>query len=183
MIYNMTKVLPRDALTKFSASCKLFFYSPSIFLSLFSCFVFCCRDAHISFMRRRSSSRREEQTRRRCGRAAIVQSSRWPLNCPAVRGQFKLLNATFVGLPPKKIKNKTKTKQHFFLWETKIELSSLCFEYVYVRALKRPHIVRDCGKIHLPCVSSIACGLRRRKEGNKGTTRSTGERGKLDADT
>lgn len=61
MIYNMTKVLPRDALTKFSASCKLFFF---LFLSLFlffffSYFVFCCRDAHISFMRGRSRRRRE----------------------------------------------------------------------------------------------------------------------------
>lgn len=132
MIYNMTKVLPRDALTNFSASCKLFFHSLSI---SFSFFMF-CRDAHISFMRsrrRRSSSRRrranEEKVWTRCNRS--IKSLTVELRrCQRPIQTFKCN----VRWPPKKY-TKTKTKQRFFLWETKIELSSSCVLNMFMSEL------------------------------------------------
>lgn len=151
MIYNMTKVLPRDALTKFSASCKLFFSLP---LSIsFSFFMF-CRDAHISFMRRKSSRRRranEEKVWTRCNRS--IKSLTVELRrCQRPIQTFKCN----VRWPPsqKKYENKNKTAL-LPVGNKNWVIIELCFEYVYERALKRPHIVRDWAKTRLPCASSI----------------------------
>lgn len=139
MIYNMTKVLPRNALTKFSASCKLFFLFLSLFLFSFFHILYFVVETHTYHLWEGGwggGAGGEEKVWTRCNRSiksltVELRRCQRPIQtfkCNGRRPPLYLRGTSSCGKP-------------------KIELSSSCVfwicRYMSEWALKRPHTQGD----------------------------------------